>query len=158
MKSIQSLLIVLMFTLLSGGAAAVSVNAQAPKPAPTYKIANVKIVPFDGQTGKFQDEIKPNEERSFFNEISLSMFVTVEVSGQAGTFEAGRMVEITVLEGTKQRVKKTEQIGLIGDGGKFYIPVFLDSAFCSELKVTARIVGQKTASTMTRKAMFVCGE
>lgn len=156
MKPTRKSLLILIFIFLSAGF--VSVNAQAPKAAAPYKITGIKIVPFDGQTGKFQNEITPNDERSFFNEISLSMFVTVEVSGETGTFEAGRMVEITVTEGKKSRTKKTSQIGLIGDGGKFYIPVFLDSAFCDELKVTARIVGQKTASTMTRKAIFVCGE
>jgi hypothetical protein len=137
-------------------AAFVSVNAQ--KIAAPYKITAVKIVPFDQQTGKFQSEIMPTDERVFFNEMSLGLFVMVEITGEKETFEDGRTVEVLVMEGKKQKAKKTEQIGLIGEGGKFYIPVWLDSALCSEVKITARIVGQKTASTMTRKAAFMCGE
>ncbi|HLM62614.1 MAG TPA: hypothetical protein VK308_17580 [Pyrinomonadaceae bacterium] len=154
MKTRQSLFIAIAFLFLCGGFA--SVNAQ--KAAAPYKITGVKLVPFDQQSGEFQAEITPTDERSFFNEISLGMFVTVEVTGEKGTFEAGRQVEVIVMEGKKQKAKKIEQIGLIGDGGKFYIPVWLDSALCDAVTVKARIIGQKTASTMTRKASFMCGE
>jgi hypothetical protein len=150
------LLLTIAFLFVCGGF--VSVNAQKPPTAAPYKITAVKMVPFDQASGKFQNEITPNDERSFFNELSLGLFITVEVTGEAGSFEAGRMVEVVVLEGKRQKAKKTEQIGLIGEGGKFYIPVWLDSALCDEVKITARIVGQKTVSTMTRKASFMCGE
>lgn len=143
-----------MFAALILCAGVVSVNAQKTAP---YKITAVKLVPFNQQTGKFEDEIKPNDERAFFNEIALGMFVVVEVSGATGTFEAGRTVQLTVMEGKKLKAKKSEQIGLISDG-KFYIPMYLDSAFCSDVTVTAKIIGQTTASTMTRKASFLCGE
>lgn len=144
------------FALLFLGASIISVKAQ--KNAAPYKISAIKMIPFNQQSGKFEAPITPSDERAFFNEISLGLFVTVEVTGEAGTFEAGRNVEVVVTEGKKQKAKKIEQIGLIGESGKFYIPVWLDSALCDEVKITARIVGQKTASTMTRKASFMCGE
>ena len=90
--------------------------------------------------------------------MSLGLFVTVEVTSEKETFADGRTIEFIVLEGKKQKAKKIQQIGLIGEGGKFCIPVWFDSALCNEVKITARIVGQKTASTMTRKASFMCGE
>lgn len=153
MKSkLQSILLLAFLAIFAN-----SLSVQAQK-TPDYKITNIKLVPFDGQTGKFQAEIKPNDERSFFNEIALSLFVVVEITGASGTFEAGRMADITILESKKQRAKKTEQIGLVGDGGKFYIPIWIDSALCSDVTVTARIRGQASASTMTRKASFQCGE
>lgn len=154
MKTNQQIFSVIALVCLC--AAFSSVNAQ--KSAAHYKITAIKIVPFNQQTGKFEAAITPTDERAFFNEIALGLFVTVEVTGETGTFEAGRTVEVVVMEGKKQKAKKTEQIGLIGDGGKFYIPVWLDSALCNEVKITARIVGQKTASTMTRKVSFMCGE
>lgn len=154
MRTKRQLFSAVFFTFLCAGF--VFVNAQ--KAAAPYKISAIKIVPFNQQTGKFEAAIMPTDERSFFNEISLGLFVSVEVTGETGTFEAGRIVEIVVMEGKKQKAKKTEQIGLIGDGGKFYVPVWLDSALCDEVKITARIVGQKTASTLTRKASFMCGE
>lgn len=154
MRTKKTLILTAAFLFLCLGFTAV--NAQ--KAAAPYKISAIKIVPFDQSNGEFQAEITPTDDRVFFNEISLGFFVTVEVTGESGSFEAGRMVEVTVLEGKRQKAKKTEQIGLIGESGKFYIPVWLDSAICDELTIKARIVGQKTASTMTRKASFMCGE
>lgn len=132
--------------------------AQQPPPAPPYKISAIKIVPFDGQTGAFAEEFTAGSERSFFNDLAISLFVTIEISGKAGTFEAGRKVEVTVTEGKKSKTKKLEQVGLIGDGGKFYFPVFLEAPMCDEVKITARLVGQKTASSLTRTVPFMCGE
>lgn len=154
MKLKQSFLLTIAFLFLCAGF--VSVNAQ--KAAAPYKITAIKIVPFDQQSGEFQTEITPTDERSFFNEISLRFLVTVEVTGEKGTFEAGREIEIIVMEGKKQRAKKIEQIGLIADNGKFYIPLWIDNPLCDETTFTARIVGQKPVSTMKRKASFMCGE
>ena len=132
--------------------------ANAQTKAPDYKITSIKIVPFDGQTGEFQAPIKAKDDRSFFNDLAIALLVTVEISGQAGSFEVGRNIQITAMEGKKLKAKKLEQIGLIGDGGKFYVPIWLDSAMCSDVTITAKITGQKTASTMTRKVPFLCGE
>lgn len=127
-------------------------------PAPDYKITNLKIVPFDSQTGEFQAPFAKNDERAFFNDLAISLFVTVEISGEAGSFEDGRMISVTVTEGGKSKLKKNEQIGLIGEKGKFYFPVWLEPAMCDEITITAKISGQKTASTITRKVPFMCGE
>ena len=144
----------LIFVFLFGGL--IGVNAQTA--APAYKISAITILPFDGQTGEFQDEFKTDDERSFFNDLAISLFVKIEITGQSGSFEAGRNLQVTVTEGKKIKARKNEQIGLIGDGGKLYVPVWLDGAMCSDVTITAKIVGQKTASTMTRKVPFQCGE
>lgn len=87
------------------------------------------------------------------------MLVIVEVSGTPGTFEVGRKLEVTVMEGKRLRKKRFDQIGLIGDGGKYYVPIWLDSAMCSEVKISARIVaGKKFGPAVTRKVQFQCGE
>ncbi len=132
--------------------------AQKPKPAPDYKITAVKIVPFDEATGKFGDEIVKGSERAFFNDLSISLFVTVEISGQTGSFETGRNIAISVTEGKKSKFNKTQQVGLIGSDGKYFVPVFLYSSMCSDVTINARLSGQKTASSMTRKVPFLCGE
>ena len=124
-----------------------------------YKIADIVIKPYDEQTGQFQSEITANDTRSFFNDISISMLVVVEVSGTVGSFEGGRKLEITVMEGKRLKKKRFDQIGLIGDSGKYYVPVWLDSAMCSEVKISARIaVGKKFGPVVTRKVQFQCGE
>jgi hypothetical protein len=131
--------------------------ASAQKKAPDYKITAIHITPFDSNTGKFEDEITANSDRSFFNDLAISLLVVVEVAGQTGSFEAGRQAEITVMEGKKIKKKKVEQIGIPSDG-KFFVPVWLDSPMCSEVTVTARMIGQKTVSRTVRKVPFQCGE
>lgn len=132
--------------------------AQAPKAAQPYKLSAINITPFDEASGKFQEVLSPDGGRSFFNDLSISLFVTVEISGEAGSFETGRKVAITVTEGKKPKFSKTEQVGLIGDGGKYYIPVWLYSSMCDEVTITAKLIGQKKISSITRKVLFECGE
>ena len=136
----------------------VTIDAQVSKKAPDYKIANIKIVPFNEETGKFEDELTANSDRSFFNDLSTSLFVTFEISGAAGSFEAGRKIVITVTEGKRPKFSKTEQVGLIGEGGRYFVPVWLYSSMCSDVTITAKLSGQKTVSTKTRKVAFLCGE
>ena len=133
-------------------------DAAAQGKTPDYKITRVKIVPFDEQAGKFDDEITATTERAFFNDLSTSLFVTFEISGEPGTFADGRKISVTVTEGKRIKFSKTEQVGLIGEGGKYYFPVYLYSAMCDEVKITAKLLGQKTPSTVTRKIPFMCGE
>ena len=137
------------------------VNAQktiAPK-TPDYKISNLKIVPYDSYKGEFEEEIKPDDkDRSFFNDYSISLLVVVEVSIEKGGYEAARTVQITVTEGKKIKKTKTEQMPPVEDNGKYYVPLWLEAGMCDTLTITAKINGQKTASTKTRTVLFACGE
>lgn len=142
--------------LCFGSAAAMSQNR--PKKAPAYKITNIKMVPFNEASGKFEDEISDANPRSFFNDLSMSLFVTFEITGEAGSFEVGRKIVITVTEGKKPKYSKTEQIGLIGEEGKYFVPAFLYGSMCDTVKITAKIAGQKTSSSMSRRVPFMCGE
>lgn len=132
--------------------------AQKPKPAPAYKLTGVKVVPFNEQTGKFEDELTAKSDRSFFNDLSISLFVAFEVSGQAGSYESGRNLVINITEGKKLKLAKVAQIGLIGSDGKYYVPVFLYSSMCSNVNITAKIAGQRVVSSISRKVAFLCGE
>ena len=154
MKTKLQLIAFSLFVLMCAGF--VSVNAQ--KPAAPYKVTNIKIVPFEQSSGEFAAELKPTDEDGFFNDLSKGLFVTVEVSGKAGDYDGKREIEVTVLEGKKVKLKKLYMSGIMNEQGKFYYPVWLDAPMCSEVKITARITGQKAVSTMTRKAMFQCGE
>lgn len=137
---------------------ATALAQKGEKKAPAYKITNIKILPFNEQSGNFEDEFTENDARAFFNELSTSLFVTFKISGEAGSFESGRSIVINVMEGKKLKFTKTEQVGLIGTDGAYYVPVFLYSSMCSTIKITAKLTGQKTLSTMTRTVGFRCGE
>lgn len=152
----QKLIKLIGFAALLLSISAIAAYAQK---TPAYKITDIIIKPYDEQTGQFQSEITANDTRSFFNDIQISMLVAVEVSGTAGSFEVGRKLEVTVMEGKKLKKKRFDQIGLIGSAGKYYVPVWLDGAMCSEVKITARIVvGKKFGPVVTRKVPFLCGE
>ena len=155
MKKITNAFALAMIVFCFGAAASL---AQGPKAAPAYKLSAVNITPFNEASGKFEDVITPADTRSFFNDLSTSLFVTVEIQGEAGSYENGRKVQVTVMEGKKVKFSKTEQVGLIGEGGKYFIPVWLYSAMCDEVKITAKLIGQKKISTITRKVTFECGE
>lgn len=146
--------IAIVFLLLVGGNF-ISARAQA---APPFKVTAIKIVPFNQLTGEFEPEITPNDERPFFNDVALGLFVTVVISGKSETFLATRKIEITVLEGKTVRSKRISDASSVGADGKYYVPIFIESSFCSEVKITAKLIGQKSASTMTRKIPFTCGE
>lgn len=150
--NLKKLLFLAAVFLLLGGAA-ISARAQSP-----FKISAIKIVPYNQLTGEFEEEIAPDGDRSFFNDVSLGLFITVVIAGKSDTFLATRKVEITVLEGKKVRSKKLSDASMVGADGKYYVPLFLESAFCQEVTVTAKLVGQKTPSTTTRKVSFNCGE
>jgi hypothetical protein len=143
---------------------ATTTNAQK---APDCKISNIKIVPFDSLKGAFREEIKPNEDPGVFNEFGISLFVVVEISSQVyfegiSVSEANKdiKVEITVMEGKRQKAKKIEQVSLhnLLNGGKIFVPLWLDPLMCGDVKINARIIGQKTVSTMRRTVPFQCGE
>jgi len=140
--------------------------AKAPK-IHDFKITNIKIIPFDSQTGEFQEEIKPNDKRSFFNAFYISLFVVVEISGQTASsvgpedFNLERKVEITVIGDQRQIAKKIVDINHVDltlGSGKFFVPVWLYPLMCSDVKINARITGQETVSTMKRTVPFFCGE
>lgn len=151
MKKLIFLFSCLLFLRLSA-----ETPAQQTNPA-AYKLTNVKIIPFEGANGKFEDEIKPNSDTSFFNELSKSLMIVVEVSGKAGNY-ANRSVEVTVTEGKKNKLRQTAMIGILNDAGKFYVPVWLYAPMCGEVTISARITGQTATAKQTRKILFQCGE
>ncbi len=153
MKIKRLLSLAIIFLFLCAGA--ISARAQT---APPFKISAIKIVPLNQLTGEIEPEIKPKDSRAFFDEVALGLLITVEVSGTSDTTAEGRKVETSVLKGGKILIKKLTAVDGVGAGGKFYIPIYVDYGICQEITVTAKIIGQKTASTMTRKVPFSCGE
>ncbi|HEX9931206.1 MAG TPA: hypothetical protein VGB02_21935 [Pyrinomonadaceae bacterium] len=151
MKKLLFLFSCLLFLCLS-----TEIQSQQTNPA-AYKLTNVKIVPFEGVTGKFEDEIKSNSDKTFFNELSKSLMVIVEVSGKSDDY-ANRNLEVIVTEGKKSKLKQTTMIGILNEAGKFYVPVWLYAPMCGEVTINARIIGQIAAAKQTRKILFQCGE
>lgn len=142
-------------------------NKVEAQKAPGCKISNIKILPFDALKGEFGEEVKPNEDPGFINAFGTSLFVVVEISSQAyfdviSIPDANKVikVDIAVMEGKQQKAKKIKQISLsdLLEDGKVYVPLWLDPLMCGNVKINARIIGQRSVSTMTRTVPFSCGE
>lgn len=154
----KKIVLTLMCLLLVTGALTIIAAAQE-KRAAVYKLTGIKIIPFEKKTGEFEKEITETDDRSFFNEISKTYLVIVEVTGETGSFEVGRKIEIVVTENGKVKTRKLEQIDLIGDGGKVYMPLWIDAPLCARTVISARVIGQKTISSLKRSfIVFQCGE
>src|SRR5262245_39519764 len=77
-KTLTSLLVIIV--------GSISVCAQAvPEPA-AYKLTAMNIVPYKQSTGSFLPEIKNDREYWSLNELDLSLFVTIEVTGSKGSY------------------------------------------------------------------------
>src|SRR3712207_6334749 len=66
---------------------------------PPYQLTEMKVVPYSQRTNTFLEEVKDGKGTGFWNELNLSLLVTIQVSGRAGSYSPDRRVEITAHEG-----------------------------------------------------------
>lgn len=128
------------------------------KPVAPYEITKIHVVPFEESTGEFAQTMADDDLGQFFNDLSTSLLVKVEITGPAGEFVPGRHVSIRVTEGKKVKLAKTAYPGVLNENGKFYVPVWLYGSMCDKVTITASIVGQTKKSSKTRIVQFMCGE
>ncbi|MBV9216588.1 MAG: hypothetical protein JO053_10450 [Acidobacteria bacterium] len=145
----KKLTILLCMVLLTATAAVAQKNAP-------YIVSSIKIVTFDEVTGKFGDEV--TKDSSFGNDLSLSFFATIEISGEKGEYVPNRMVRVNVTEGKKEKLSRVAMPGILNDNGKYYIPIWIYGPVCDNLKITASVTGQTKVSTLSRSFSAYCGE
>jgi len=126
---------------------------------PSYRLGEIKIVPYSQRTNTFLEEIRDDRKSEFWNELNLSLFVSVEVSGKAGSYSSDRRVEVTAYEGGRQILRRVARIGVIDENtGKYYVPVWLYGPFCLPVTIRAKLLGQQSTSQLERNLTFECGE
>jgi hypothetical protein len=136
---------------------------------PPYKITAIKAMLFYDGSATFSRDVLAKPNFTFWNTIigegdaeapSNSTLVLVEVAGNPSRNEAppSRKVELTATIPRKLPFKRTVDIGLFGDGGKFYAAFWLYETGCQPVTLVARIIGQTPTSVVTRKIPFECGE
>jgi len=135
-----------------------TVFAQKYKPVAPYSITGISVQPFNESTGEFETVLADDDLGSFFNDLSASLLVKIEITGPAGEFAAKRNVAITVTEGKKVKLTKIAYPGVINENGKFYIPVWLYGSMCDKITIKANITGQTKKSSKSRVVQFMCGE
>lgn len=127
-----------------------------------WGITGIKVKEYDQATGDL-DEVSFEETLSTSANAPFGpVLVIVEVTGEldAGT---GKSIALTATEGRQTIFRGTfapgPYQGTSADGKKFYAPFWISSnTLCDPIKITARVVGQRQASTMTRTVKFLCGE
>lgn len=119
----------------------------------------MNIAPYKQSAGSFLPEIKNDREYWSLNELDLSLFVTIEVSGLKGSYSPKRKVEITAYRGGRLFQKRVADLGVLDDKtGKYFVPLWLYGPFCQKITIKARLLGQAKASALQRTLSFDCGE
>lgn len=161
-----------IFSLMATAALLCFLSTVASAQAAAFKISGIKAMLYYEQTGTFSKDILADPDISLWNTIigegssggaSSATLVMVEVTGKAGAYETAKKVEMTAaFAGTGRTahppVKRTSEIGILSDKGKFYVPLWLYDTGCSHVTITARITGQRQASSMQKTIKFDCGE
>jgi hypothetical protein len=156
-----------LFTGLLILTANLEVRAVRPvSSAPPYKISAIKAMLFYDGKGTFSRDVLAKPDFTFWNTIigegggSNSTLVLVEVTGNPSPNEPSpsRKVEFTAVASGKILLKRTTDINLFGDSGKFYAAFWLYDTGCQPIKITARITGQSQPSSMSKTIPFACGE
>jgi len=151
---------------------AANLDVRAVRPVsstPPYKISAIKAMLFYDGKGTFSRDVLARPDFTFWNTIigegdaegpSNSTLVLVEVTGNPSPNEPSpsRKVEFIAVASRKILLKRTTDIGLFGDNGKFYTAFWLYDTGCQPVKITARIIGQSQPSSMSKTIPFACGE
>lgn len=143
-------------------------SARAPT-TPPFKITAIKAMLFYDGSATFSRDVLAKPDFTFWNTIigegdaeapSNSTLVLVEVAGDPSPNEPSpsRKVELTATIRQKLPFKRTVEIGLFGEGGKFYAAFWLYETGCQPVTLVARIIGQAQPSIVTRRIPFECGE
>lgn len=136
---------------------------------PPYKITGIRAMLFYDGKGIFSRDVLAKPDFTFWNTIigegdaegsSNSTLVLVEITGNPSREEPSpsRKVEFTATASRRVLLKRTSEIGLFGDSGKFYAAFWLYDTGCQPVKISARIIGQKQPSSMSKTIPFACGE
>lgn len=144
-------------TLLILAACPLAASAQK-KPVAPYTITGIQVIPFSESTGEFAPAMADDDLGSFFNDLSTSLLVKIEISGPAGEFVPNRNVSISVTEGKKVKLSKIGYPGVLNENGKFYVPVWLYGSMCDKVTIKASMIGQTKRSSKSRVVQFMCGE
>ena len=146
-------------------AASITGNPRTSEPAvqnKIWKVTGLKVMEYRQGTGQLEELNLDKEWSTSANAPYGPILIIVEITGEleAGN---GKSINLIATQGRRTIHRGTygpgPYQGMSEDGKRFYAPFWIDSnALCDPLNLTARVVGQRQASTMTRTVKFICGE
>jgi hypothetical protein len=145
--------------------ASITSNPPASVPAvqnKNWKITGIKVKAYRQGTGGL-DELNLEETLSTSANAPFGpILIIVEITGELDVMHA-KSINLTATQGRRTIYTGTygpgPYQGMSEDGKMFYAPFWINSnTLCDPLKLTARVVGQRQASSITRTVKFLCGE
>lgn len=127
-----------------------------------WEITGIKVKEYDQGTGELSEVSVEETLSSSANAPFGPVLVLVEVTGELEAGQ-GKSIVLTATEGRRTIFRGTfgpgPYQGVSEDGKKFYAPFWINSnVLCDAIKITARVTGQRQASSMTKTVKFLCGE
>lgn len=132
---------------------------------PPYRIS-LRAMLFYSDRGTFSPDLIAHPV-SLFNTVigegsaggaSNATLVVAVVSGEAGSYDPTRRVELTVTSGGREVFKRAEDTSVMSRDGRTYVGFWLYGTGCRRLQLSARILGQTPSTPVTATIPFRCGE
>jgi hypothetical protein len=152
---------VALFAGLLGLLPSVSVGIQ--RPAPPFRITELKAMLFYGQTGTFSPDLFGPSAPTLQNVRTgegqaTATLIVIEITGRPDTYVLTRKIAFTATVARRALLTKTLELGRPGEDGKFYTAFWLYDTGCTPIMLKARIVGQTENSTVQKTINFRCGD
>jgi hypothetical protein len=153
--------------LILAAASAITLQARAARQAAPYELTALRVRLFYSDRGAFSEDLLDKPDLALWNTPigegdagapSSSLLVVAEVSGAAGSYEAGRGVELTAATGRKTVLRRAVPLDLLGKEGRTYVGFWLYGTGCEHLRLAVRLVGQSASSQRMAEIPFKCGE
>ena len=153
-----------------GGLLLGSLGAAAAHPrasAPEYRITAVRARLLNANTGVLTRDVLAEPRPALWNTIigegeaggpASSVLVTVEIAGEAGSWEDGRRVELVARTDEREILRHAAELHVMSVQGRTYAGFWLDGVGCEPVRLQARLTGQQRPSTRTAEIPFECGE
>ena len=148
-----------------------SVAVQTPsRPAESladYRLAEVRAQLFFSDRGTFSENLIGRKDLALWNTVigggdaggaSQSMLVIVAVSGQPGSYDGKRQVELRARDARREVFRRRQPLSVLNKEGGGYIAFWLYDIGCSPLTLTAVITGQNGGARKAESIPFRCGE
>lgn len=151
------LIVLCLFSAIVGAMCITPAKSEPGKPAERWKITGIRVKMFSQGSGELEDVNLADEISSSANAPLHPLLLVVEITGNPDP-TSGHKVQLTAKEGGKLIFNQSNAASFESNGDKFYVPFWIYGYRCESLLITARVVGQRPASTMTKTIKFSCGE
>lgn len=150
------------FCLLSICASLSWVSAQRKAP-PSFKIGAITAKLFDEHPGMFSSDLLTAPDSTLRNRrtgpgSSNSMLIVVELAGQAGSYAPDRKLLLTATDSRRVLLKRSADIGILSEGGKYYLAFWIYDIGCYPVTLSARVTGQSASRAVKKTIPFRCGD